>query len=153
VNGDVAKVLAAIADVKTHVNIAPRRLILGGYSSGGDLGYRTIFYHADQFAGLLAENTSPFRDTGSTEAQSLAAASWRFNVVHLAHEQDAVYPLGGVTSEVNDMKNAGFPITLLTQPGDQWDDPGQNGYAGTAGDLVTYLLPHINDAWSAPAGL
>ena len=67
-SADVPTVLAAIADVKTHLNISPRRVILGGYSSGGDLAYRTIFVHANEFAGLLAENSSPFRDTGMTQA-------------------------------------------------------------------------------------
>ena len=60
-NSDVPKVLSAVADVKTHLNIDPRRVIIAGYSSGGDLAYRTIFYNADLFAGILAENTSPFR--------------------------------------------------------------------------------------------
>ena len=46
-NTDTAKVLAAIANVKTHFNINPRRVILGGYSSGGDLAYRTAFYNAN----------------------------------------------------------------------------------------------------------
>jgi predicted peptidase len=76
VNSDSAKVLAAIASVKTHFNINPKRVIIGGYSSGGDLAYRTAFYNANLFAGLLAENTSPFRDTGSSADQSLAAAAW-----------------------------------------------------------------------------
>ncbi|HEY5053967.1 MAG TPA: CARDB domain-containing protein, partial [Solirubrobacterales bacterium] len=84
-SSDQTKVLAAIASVKTHFNINPRRVILGGYSSGGDLAYRTAFYNANSFAGILIENSSPFRDTGSSQAESLAAASWKFHVVHLAH--------------------------------------------------------------------
>jgi hypothetical protein len=150
-NTDGTKIFTAIADVKTHFNINPRRVILGGYSSGGDLAYRTIFYHANDFAGLLAENTSPFRDTGSTQAQSLAAAARKFDVVHLAHLQDTTYPLAGVQNEVNAMQAAGFPITLLTQPGDHYDNPGDGGYAGTDYDLVHYLLPHIDDGWLAPS--
>jgi predicted esterase len=147
-----SKVLNAIANFKTHFNVNPRRVILSGYSSGGDLAYRTIFYHSTQFAGILAMNTSPFRDTGSTAAQSLAAASWKFHVVHLAHEQDAVYPLAGVTNEINQVRNAGFPVTFLTQPGEHYNDAGQNGYAGTIHDYQTYLLPHVDDGWLAPAG-
>ena len=50
VDSDGAKVLATIADVKTHFNIDPRRVILGGYSSGGDLAYRTAFYNSSAFA-------------------------------------------------------------------------------------------------------
>lgn len=154
VNADTPKVLGAIADVKTHFNINPRRVILGGYSSGGDLAYRTAFYNAASFAGLLIENSSPFRDTGSSSAASLAAASWKFNVVHLAHLQDTTYPIAGVRTETDEMKAAGFPITRIEVDGGHYDDPGaiENGHAvpGTTADLQTYLLPHLTDAWLAP---
>jgi predicted esterase len=147
---DVPKVLAAVADVKTHFNIDPRRVIIAGYSSGGDLAYRTIFDNADLFAGILAENTSPFRDTGSTAAQSLAAAAWKFNDVHLAHDQDDTYPLGPVQDEITEMQDAGFPVTLIHVPGDHFDDDNDVDDTGTDNDLRHYLLPHINDGWLAP---
>ena len=148
VNNDQAKVLAAIADVKTHFNIDPRRVILGGYSSGGDLSYRTAFYNANMFAGVLAENTSPFRDTGSTQSASLAAAAWKFHVVHLAHTGDDEYPIAGVRSETEAMKAAGFPITLIERPGSHYD--ADMGGTGTDHDLQTLLLPHLNDGWLSP---
>lgn len=151
---DQGKVLAAIADLKTHFNVNPRRVILGGYSSGGDLAYRTAFYNANSFAGVLAENTSPFRDTGSSQAASLAAASWKFHVVHLAHLQDSTYPISGVRKETDAMASAGFPITRVEVDGGHYDDPGtiENGHAvpGTNADLVTYLLSHIDDGWLSP---
>jgi dienelactone hydrolase len=155
VNADSATVLAAIADVKTHFNVNPRRVIIGGYSSGGDLAYRTAFYHAGTFAGLLAENTSPFRDTGSTASASLAAASWKFPVVHLAHLQDGTYPIQGVESETAGMTSAGFPLTLIERDGTHSDDPGAvvNGHPvpGTDADLRTYLLPALDLGWLSPA--
>ncbi|HWI75198.1 MAG TPA: hypothetical protein VNT55_24765, partial [Baekduia sp.] len=141
--GDQDRVLAAIAAVKTHFNINPRRVILGGYSSGGDLAYRLAFYHATQFAGVLAENTSPFRDTGSSQAASLAAAAWRFPVVHLAHTEDAEYPIAGVRSETDAMIAAGFPLTRIERPGAHYD-------GATDSDLQTLLLPHLDDGWLAP---
>ena len=58
--------MAALADFETHFNVDRRRVILGGYSSGGDLAYRTGFRHSSTFAGLLIENSSPFRDTESS---------------------------------------------------------------------------------------
>lgn len=149
-DADVPKVLSAVADVKTHFNIDPRRVIIAGYSSGGDLAYRTIFYNADLFAGILAENTSPFRDTGSTASQSLAAATWKFNDVHLAHLQDDTYPIAGVHDEITQMQNAGFPVTLIEQPGDHYDDDDNVNNTGTDNDLRHYLLPHINDGWLSP---
>jgi CARDB len=141
--GDQAKVLAAIASVKTHFNISPRQVIIGGYSSGGDLAYRTAFYNANMFAGLLAENTSPFRDTGSSQSQSLAAAAWKFNIVHLAHTSDETYGIDGVKHEVGAVKAAGFPVTFIERPGTHSDDH-------TDSDLRTYLLPHIDDGWLSP---
>jgi CARDB len=140
---DQAKVLAAIADVEDHFNIDQRRIVIGGYSSGGDLAYRTAFYNAYTFAGVLAENTSPFRDTGSTQQQSLAAAAWRFHVVHLAHTEDTTYPIDGVRSEVGALQAAGFPTTLIERP-------GEHGDAQTDTDLQQLLLPHLGDGWTAP---
>jgi pimeloyl-ACP methyl ester carboxylesterase len=142
-NVDQDKVLAAIADVETHFNIDRHRIVIGGYSSGGDLAYRTAFYHANLFAGLLAENTSPFRDTGSTQAASLAAASWTFHVVHLAHIEDATYPIAGVRQETDAMAAAGFPIQRIERPGAHYD-------ANTDSDMQTLLLPHLNDGWQSP---
>lgn len=148
VSADPARVERTIADVQTHFNVDPRRVVLGGYSSGGDLAYRTAFYDANRFAGLLVENTSPFRDTGSSQAASLAAAAWRFPVVHLAHLQDTTYPIAGVRAETDAMIAAGFPLTRIERAGHHWDDDTPT--SGTDHDLRTLLLPHLNDGWTAP---
>ena len=152
--GDGSIVKAAIANVKSHFNVDPHRVILGGYSSGGDLAYRTAFYDAGEFAGLLAENTTPFRDTNSTQEESLAAASWKFHVVHLAHLQDETYPIDTVQAETDAMSNAGFPITRIERTGTHYDDPGAivegAPVPGTDADLVALLLPHIDDGWRSP---
>jgi dienelactone hydrolase len=147
VNADGAKVFAAIDSMKSHFNIDPHRVILGGYSSGGDLSYRTAFDNSDKFAGVLAENTSPFRDTGSTQEQSLAAKT-KFHVVHLAHTSDEAYPIDGVRQETDAMKAAGFPITRIERAGTHFD--ADAGDTGTDHDLQTLLLPHINDGWTSP---
>lgn len=151
---DEGLVLNAIADVETHFNIDRHRIVLGGYSSGGDLAYRLAFYDADQFAGVLAENTSPFRDTESTQAASLAAAAWKFHVVHLAHLQDTEYPIAGVREETDAMIAAGFPLQRIEVDGNHYDEPGgiANGHAvpGTDADLIDLLLPHIDDGWTSP---
>ena len=154
VSKDPARVLAALADIKTHFNIKPKGVILGGYSSGGDLSYRTAFYNASMFAGVLVTNTSPFRDTGSTQSASLAAASWKFNVVHLAHLQDTTYPIAGVRKETDAMTTAGFPMKRIEVDGGHYDDPGaiENGHAvpGTSADIATYLFPYLSAGWAAP---
>ncbi len=156
-NADGPKVLGAIADVETHFNINPRRVILGGYSSGGDLAYRLAFYNANSFAGVLAENTSPFRDTGSAQGASIAAAAWKFHVVHLAHLQDDTYGIDGVRQETDALVAAGFPLQRIEVDGGHYDDPGaiENGHPvpGTDADLATYLLPHIDDGWLSPSDI
>ncbi len=119
--GDCQKVMNAIYNAETHFNIDRRRIVIAGYSSGGDMAYRLAFDRSKVFAGLLAENTTPFRDTGSTAAQSLAAASWHFPIIQLAHRQDDVYPLATVQSETGQTAAAGFPVKLLTADGQHYD--------------------------------
>ena len=148
VNNDGATVLAAISDLKTHFNIAPTRVVLGGYSSGGDLAYRTAFYNSRSFAGVLAENTSPFRDTGSSQSASLAAATFKFHVVHLAHTEDATYPIAGVRQETDALLNAGFPVTRVEKAGTHYD--ADTATTGTDHDLRAVLLPHMADDWTSP---
>jgi hypothetical protein len=70
------------------------------------------------------ENTSPFRDTGSAQAASLAAAAWKFNVVHVAHLQDTTYAIAGVRTETNAMTSAGFLLTRIEVDGTHSDPPG-----------------------------
>jgi hypothetical protein len=141
---DEAKVIAALADFETHFNVDRRRVLLGGYSAGGDLAYRTGFRNSSTFAGLLIENSSPFRDTESTQAESLAAATTKFHIAHLAHTGDDIYPIAEVQAEINAAKTAGFPVELIERPGGHSD-------SHTDSDLLTYLLPHIDDGWLAPA--
>lgn len=139
---DEAKVTGAIADVETHFNVDRRRVFLGGYSSGGDLAYRTGFRHSDSFAGLLIENSSPFRDTESSAAESLAAATTKLHIVQLAHTGDTTYPIAGVRREVGEVAAAGFPIELVERPGAHYDE-------STDSDLRAILLPHIDEGWLA----
>jgi hypothetical protein len=140
---DEAKVMTAIADFETHFNVDRRRVILGGYSSGGDLAYRTGFRHSSTFAGLLIANSSPFRDTQSTQAESLAAATTKFHIVHLAHAQDTTYKLGEVEPEIAAVRAAGFPTEFIVRSGQHYD-------SHTDDDIRNYLLPHIDDGWLAP---
>lgn len=141
---DEAKVIAAITDFEAHFNVNAHRVILGGYSSGGDLAYRTGFRHSSTIAGLLIENSSPFRDTESTQAESLGAATTKFHIAHLAHEQDTEYPLAGVHAEIEAVENAGFPVTFIQKPGEHFD-------SHTDSDLQDELLPLIESGgWTSP---
>lgn len=153
---DRQPILDAIANVKTHFNINPKTVMLGGYSSGGDIGYRLIFENSNNFAGILAENTDPFRDTGATQAALLAAASWKFNIAHLAHLEDTTYPIATVQTSWQTLINAGWTLNSnlfeFTQHGTHYDNAGAvvNGItvAGTAADLQNILLPLLNNNWT-----
>jgi hypothetical protein len=137
-------VMAALADFEAHFNVDRHRVFLSGYSSGGDLAYRTGFRHSSTFAGLIIENSSPFRDTESTQAESLAAATTKFHIVHLAHSGDETYPLAGVQSETNAVKAAGFPLELIVKPGTHFD-------VNTDKDLQDLLIPYIEEkGWTSP---
>jgi predicted esterase len=136
-------VMAALADFEAHFNVDHHRVFLAGYSSGGDLAYRTGFRHSSTFAGLLIENSAPFRDTESTQAESLAAATTKLHIAHLAHASDETYPLGEVQAEVKVLEENGFPITLTVRPGKHFD-------SHTDEDVQNYLLPHIEEGWTSP---
>jgi predicted esterase len=140
---DSQLVLAALDDVKQRLNIDPHRVTIGGYSSGGNLAYRTAFYNAGRFAGILAENTGPFYGTHSLQSASIAAATWKLNIVLLAHVSDTTFKIATVRSETEALQAEGFPVTLIEQPGSHWD-------SATNDDLRNRLLPYLDAGWHSP---
>lgn len=147
-NADAPKVLAAIDHVSRYFNINPRKVYLGGYSSGGDMTYRVGFENAARFAGLLAVNSDPFRDTGRNGEALMAAASWKINVAHLAHTGDATYPIAGVRANLATLQARGFPVQKIEQPGGHWEN--DTGVSGTNYNLRTFLLPYLDAGWVSP---
>ena len=145
---DVPTVLAALDDLKRRVNVDPRRVFIGGYSSGGNLAYRTAFYNAKRFAGILAENTGAFYGTDSSQTASIAASAWKLNVAHLAHLSDTTYPISITRSETDALKNAGFPTTRIERAGTHWDPDTSS--SGTNYDMRKDLLRYLDGAWVAP---
>jgi predicted esterase len=150
-SADAPKVLAAIDDVARYFNINPRKVYLGGYSSGGDLTYRVGFENASRFAGLLVENSDPFAHTGAsgTHLMAAASASWKINVAHLAHLSDTTYPIATVQTNIASLIANGFPATLIQRAGTHYDP--DNGNFGTNYDLRTFLLPYLDAGWVSPA--
>lgn len=149
VDTDAPKVLAAIADVSKHFNINPRKIYLGGYSSGGDMTYRVGLQNASLFAGLLVENSDPFKDTGVSQKELIASASWKINIAHLSHVSDDAYPIEDVRSGMNALKTNGFPVTYIEKSGSHYDP--DNGASGTDYDLVHFLLPFLDAGWESPS--
>ncbi len=106
VTTDGPKILAAIADVKTRFNIA--EVWLGGYSSGGDVGYPLLFKNSQLFAGALFENTGP-----DANAMTLAqTATKKLTIHHLAHLSDNVYPVAGLRTKFASLKSLGHNANL-----------------------------------------
>ena len=136
-------VSSVIADAGEHLNIDPERIVLGGYSSGGDLSYRYAYHHSAAIDGVLVANSAPFQDTGLTAQQALDAATTTFRVVHLAHLDDGAYPIGSVRTELQVLSSNGFAVTSIERPGTHYDDPGP-GIPGTDADIRTYLLPQVD---------
>jgi predicted esterase len=148
VNADTPKVLAAITDVAKHFNINPHKIYLGGYSSGGDLTYRVGFQQTSRFAGLLVENSDPFRDTGASQASLLASASWKINVAHVAHLGDETYPIATVRTDLATLTTNGFPVHAIEKAGTHYDNDA--GTTGTTYDLIHSLLPYLDANWTSP---
>ena len=146
---DTPKVLAAIADVSRYFNIDPRRIYLGGYSSGGDMTYRVGLQNASLFAGLLVENSDPFKDTGITQEELMASASWKINIAHLAHLSDDAYPIANVRAGLDALTANGFPVTKIEKVGSHYDP--DNGASGTDYDLTHFLLPFLDAGWESPS--
>ncbi|MFT4262056.1 MAG: CARDB domain-containing protein [Nocardioides sp.] len=145
------RVVAAVRSAIAHFPVDPKRIVIGGYSSGGDLAYRTAFLHADLFAGLLAMNTAPFRDNG-TSAAVAAQAAWRLPVYHLAHDQDETYPLAEVQAEIDQLEDAGFPVSFEHVAGEHWSEPSYDGAPdGTWWDFQHRVVrDHMGLGWTAP---
>jgi len=145
---DAKLALAALDDVQRRLNIDPRRVVIGGYSSGGNLAYRTSFFNARRFAGVIAENTAPFYGTNSSQSASIGAATWKLNIAHLAHVSDTTFTIATVRKETDALEASGFPQTRIERAGTHWD--ADSGSYGTLYDLRTYLLPYLNAGWVAP---
>jgi endoglucanase len=131
---DVSKVTAAIADVSTCFNIDPQKIVIGGYSSGGELAYKIGFTQSNKFAGILVENASMTQGTTPT------TASWKINVAHIAHVGDTIFPIAKVRADWAKIEAFGIPLQKSEVAGD---------HNGTSADWLNYLLPKIA-TWKSP---
>lgn len=145
---DGPKVLGAMSDIKTHFNIDPQKVVLGGYSSGGDIGYPLLFQNAKLFSGALFENTGP----SASALNDSKSAAWKVNITHLAHISDNTYPIDAARNQMATLRTNGFPVNLIEKSGGHWDQ--DNGAFGTTYDLRTFLLPLLQtNTWQAPGGV
>lgn len=131
---DAEKVLAAIDDVARCLYVHRRKVVLGGFSSGGILAYSVGLANASRFAGLLVESSAL---PGGVD---LSKAAWRLPIAHVAHTEDDVFPLAKVRKGWQKLRAAGFSVETAEVEG---------GHDGTTEDWAEWLLPRMT-AWQAP---
>lgn len=135
---DAAPLLDAIADAKTHFNIDPKRVVLGGYSSGSGLAGKVAFAHAELFAGLYMLPGRPWWSNDDRNAM-MAAAAWKLNVAWRPHTSDEYYAIASIRADKRAMLDAGWPLSFNEVAG---------SHAYTQDDF-SYVFGKA-DAWVAP---
>jgi predicted esterase len=135
---DESAVNAAIADMSKCFYVHRQKVVLAGFSSGGELAYGMGMKQSSKFAGLLIEN-STLSAAGSPD-QLLAGASWKIHVAHVAHDGDDVFPIARVKADWAKLTAAGFPLESTEVDGD---------HNGTSDDWRGWLLPKMA-SWKAP---
>ena len=139
---DAAIVNAAIAHARSCFYVHQKKIVLGGYSSGGELSYAMGMTSAASYAGILIENSGLSQGIGGANNVDgvLSSAAWKINVAHSAHLQDASFPIAGVQADRDKMLAAGFPLQYREQAGD---------HNGTSDDWALFLIPKMG-SWTAP---
>jgi len=141
-SSDAAIVSAAIEHVRSCYYVHRRRIVLGGYSTGGMLAYKMGMAHGQIYAGLLIENSGLSQavgGVGNVDA-ALDAAIWPLNVGHTARLSDASFAITGVRVDRDKLIAHTFPIQYreLAGTGD-----------GDSDDWALYLIPLMAN-WVSP---
>ena len=136
---DDAKVLAAVDDISSCFWVHQKKVVIAGFSSGGELAYRVGLSQASRFAGILIEDSGLYAANGNPDAL-LANAAWKLHVAHLTHTSDPVFPLAQVKADWVKTKAAGFPLMTSETPG---------AHDGSSTDWAGWLIPE-STSWVAP---
>jgi predicted esterase len=136
---DDAKVLAAVDDISSCFWVHQKKIVIAGFSSGGELAYRVGLSQASRFAGILIEDSGLYAANGNPDGL-LASAPWKVNIAHLTHTSDPVFPLAQVKADWVKTKAAGFPLATSETPG---------AHDGTSIDWAGWLIPQ-SESWLAP---
>jgi len=140
-NSDGAIVAAAIAHVRSCFYVHQERIVVAGYSSGGDLAYKLAMTDSLVYAGALIEHSTMSLVFGSSNVDNvLAAAGWKLNIGHIAGTLDAIYPISTVRSDRDKIVAHGFPLHYSETASD---------HNGSSSDWDGYLIPLMNK-WTTP---
>ena len=141
VPADSALVFAAITHVRSCFYVHQKKIVLAGYSSGGDLTYLTALKNAAMFAGILIEHSDITQNVGANNVDAtLAGSAWKLNVAIRAGTADQVYPIATVRGDRDKMIAAGFPVNYDETP---------DTHNGTSDDWALFLIPKMA-TWTAP---
>ncbi len=134
-------VLAAIDHVRSCFYVHQKKIVIGGYSSGGMLSYNVGLKNAALFAGILIENSGLSEGVGSSNVDKvLTDAAWKLNIAHTARTEDQSFDILSVQSDRDKILAHGFPLQYRELAGP---------HDGTSQDWYEYLLPKMAD-WRAP---
>lgn len=133
-SNDAPKVIAAIEDFATCFYVHRKKVVLGGYSSGGLLAYALGLTQAQRFAGILIENSN------LPNGLDLAKAAWKIHIAHRARTGDQSFPIASVRSQWSKLRAAGFPLETDELPG---------GHDGQTEDWAEWLIPRMQ-SWKSP---
>ncbi len=128
---DDDKVLAAVDDLAKCFWLDRSKVVIAGYSSGGELAYRVAMKNASAFAGVLIENSALYA-AGAPRTELLAGAAWKLPIAHLHHVSDSVFPIAKVREDWSATRSAGFPTQTTEVAG---------GHDGAGADWSGWLLP------------
>ena len=138
---DATLVAATIARVSSCFYVHQDRMVLGGYSSGGDLAYKLAMTDSLVYSGVLIEHSGLYDVVGSANVDNvLASAEWKINIGHTAGINDNVYPISSVRSDYNKIVAHGFPIHYQETSED---------HNGSSDDWSGFLIP-LMAKWSTP---
>lgn len=142
-------IAAAITHIRTRYNIKADEIYIGGYSSGGDIGYLYAFNNSLDTAGVLFQNTAPFSVSWGS-AGVYEAAPHKFDVAQLSALSDTTYPIASVVSQMSQLTTAGYPVNHVQRPGTHYDGPSDYTPGTTWYEYRTQLVPFMSQGWTAP---
>lgn len=123
------RVFESVEEASSELNIAPRRVFLAGYQTGGTMALRIALRNVERFAGALSVG-GPF-PTGAAPLRDLHGA--RRLPLFLANGRDSeLYPVDRTCEELRLFHAAGLCVTIRQYP---------------CGDELDSLMLHDMDVW------